>query len=641
MMSATTASRDPRSGPPGVNATAEDGTLLRMGRTKREKRRKAHRARPAAASPPPKHEARAGRPAAAPSPGLAGPGSEAARQRLVAAAVLGGLVVAAYFPAFLAGFVWDDRIFTGTPLVRDWSGLWRIWFSPAEIENEAHYWPLLYTTFWLEHKLWGYAPAGYHVVNVLLHFANTLLLWRLLARLAVPGAWVVAAVFAVHPLHVESVVWIMERKDVLSGLFYLAAFSAWIRFVEETRPKRRRRSYLLALALFVLGLLSKSIVVTLPAALAIWHWWRQGRVTGADLYRLAPFFAVGLAFAVADVAFSSTREPVSLGYSMIERVLIAAHALWFYVGKLLWPADLAVIYPHWEVNLADLREWGYVAAAVALAAALWLLRRRIGRGPLAGALFFTVTLSPVLGFVDYGYMQFSFVADRYQYLAGIGVMAVLAGAAAHGAGKLPEVGRKGAMGAAGVVLIVLGTLTWRQAGIYRDGVTFFSHVIAHNPTAREAHRNLGEALTREGRWEEALAAFRIAVELAPEEAREHSNVGAALIKLDRMDEAEEPLRHALALNPRSTYALQNLAAMEVMRQRYGEALGLYRRLAEVSPRNPSAHHGLGTALFYLDRLDEALDALERALALDPRREDIRTNRDEVRAIQRRRGRGGE
>ena len=604
------------------------------------KKRNARRARSGAAAPTPR-SVRADRPGAAPYPGPTGPGSEAERRKLTAAAALGALVAAAYFPAFLAGFVWDDRIFTGTPLVRDWSGLWRIWFSPSEIENEAHYWPLLYTTFWLEHKLWGYAPAGYHVVNVLLHFANTLLLWRLLARLAVPGAWVVAAVFAVHPLHVESVAWVMERKDVLSGLFYLAAFSAWVRFTEEPRPKRRRRSYLLALAFFVLGLLSKSIVVTLPAALAVWHWWRQGRVTGADLHRLAPFFAVGLAFAVADATFSNTREPVSLGYSVIERVLIAAHALWFYAGKLLWPADLAVIYPHWEVNLADPREWGYVAAAVALAAALWLLRRRIGRGPLAGALFFTVTLSPVLGFVDYGYMQFSFVADRYQYLAGIGVMAVLAGAAAHGAGKLPEVGRKGAMGAAGVVLIVLGTLTWRQAGIYRDGVTFFSHVIAHNPTAREAHRNLGEALTREGRWEEALAAFRIAVELAPEEAREHSNVGAALIKLDRMDEAEEPLRHALALNPRSTYALQNLAAMEVMRQRYGEALGLYRRLAEVSPRNPSAHHGLGTALFYLDRLDEALDALERALALDPRREDIRTNRDEVRAIQRRRGRGGE
>ena len=291
-----------------------------MGKASREKRRKARRARSAAASPPPKHGPRAGgRPSSAPLD-LTGPGSEAARWSPTAAAALGVLVAVAYFPAFLAGFVWDDRVFTGTPLVRDWSGLWRIWFSPSEIENEAHYWPLLYTTFWLEHKLWGYAPAGYHVVNVLLHLANTLLLWRLLARLglAASGAWFVAAVFAVHPLHVESVAWVMERKDVLSGLFYLAAFSAWVRFVEEPRPKPRRRSYLLALALFVLGLLSKSIVVTLPAALAIWHWWRQGRVTGADWFRLTPFFAVGLAVAVADVAFSSTREPISLGYSMIR-----------------------------------------------------------------------------------------------------------------------------------------------------------------------------------------------------------------------------------------------------------------------------------------------------------------------------------
>ena len=624
-----------------MNAAAEDGTLSRMGKTKREKRRKARRARPAAASPPPKHEPRAGHPAAVPSPGLAGPGSEAARQRLVAAAVLGGLVVAAYFPAFLAGFVWDDRIFTGTPLVRDWSGLWRIWFSPAEIENEAHYWPLLYTTFWLEHKLWGYAPAGYHAVNVLLHLANTLLLWRLAGRLAIPGAWFVAAVFAVHPLHVESVAWVIERKDLLSGLCYLAAFSAWVRFTEETRPRRARRHYLLALGLFVLAMLGKSIAVTLPAALLIRQWWKAGRVTGAELLALAPFFALGLAVAAADVAFSAFREPLSLGYSMAERALIAAQALWFYAGKLLWPADLIVIYPHWEVSAADPLAWGWVAASAAAAAALWLLRRRIGRGPLAGALFFAVTLSPVLGFVDYGYMQFSFVADRYQYLAGIGVMAVLTGAAAHGAGRLPGGWRKGAAGGAAAVLVLLGTLTWRQADLYRDGVTFFGHIVAHNPTAREAHRNLGEALTTQGRWEEALAAFRIAEELAPEDPREHSNIGAALIMLDRLDEAEEPLRHALALDPRSVYALQNLAAAEVRWKRYGEALDLYRRLAEVEPDNPSAHHGAGTALYYLGRLEEALESLERALALDPEREDIRTNRDEVRAIQRRRGRGGE
>ena len=570
------------------------------------------------------------------APGLK-PMEEFTRRQALGLLVLGLLVVGSYFPAFFAGFLWDDRIFTQTRVVRDWSGLWHIWFSPAEIENEAHYWPLVYTTFWLEHKLWGYAPAGYHAVNVLLHLANTLLLWRLLTWLAVPGAWVVAAVFAVHPLHVESVVWVMERKDVLSGLFYLAAFSAWVLFTNETHPGRVRRRYLLALALFVLGLLCKSIVVTLPASLLIWHWWQQGRVTAADLLRLTPFFAVGLGAAAVDVAFSAFREPISLGYSIIERVLIAAHALWFYAGKLLWPVDLAVIYPHWDVGVANPRAWGYVVATVALAAGLWVLRHRIGRGPLAGVLFFAVTLTPVLGFVDFGYMQFSFVADRYQYLAGIGVTAVLVGAAAHGAGRLPETWRKGAVGVAAVVLIVLGTLTWRQADLYRDGETFFNHVIAHNPTAREAHRNLGEALTKQGRWEEALAAFRIAVEHAPDDARDHSNVGAALIVLGRLDEAEEPFRRALALDPHSVYALQNLAVLESQRQRYEAALDVYRRLVKVNPRSPSAHHGVGTSLYYMGRLDEALDALERALALDPMREDIRTNRDEVLAILRQRG----
>ena len=547
---------------------------------------------------------------------------------------LGLLVVGSYFPAFFAGFVWDDRVFTESRAVRDLDGLWRIYFSPAEIsKDEVHYWPLVYTTFWLEHKLWGYDPTGYHVVNILLHLVNTLLLWHLVERLNIPGAWVIAAAFAIHPQHVESVAWVIERKDVLSALFYLAAFSAYIRFVSE----RSSRRYLLALALFALGLLCKSIVVTLPAALLIYHWWQRGRVIGADLIRLSPFFAVGLIAAVADVSFAAAREPLALGYSMLERVLIAAHALWFYAGKLLWPVDLAVIYPHWEVNAADPWAWSYVATAFAVVIALYGFRHRIGRGPLAGALFFAVTLSPVLGFVDFGYMQFSFVADRYQYLAGIGLLAVLISAATYGVGRLPDGWRKGAAGVAVGALVAMGILTHRHTGIYRDEVTFFTHIIAHNPAAREAHGNLGEALTKQGRWEEALAAYRVAVAQNPNEAREHSNVGVTLIMTGRRDEAEEPFRHALKLDPRSKYALQNFAALEVKRQRYGEALDLYRRLAEVAPRNPSAHHGVGTALYFLGRLDEALAALERALALDPMREDIRTNRDEVRAVLRKRG----
>ena len=575
---------------------------------------------------------RAGAPVAA----VPAPEGRFARRETLAALVLALLAVGCYVPAFLAGFVWDDRIFNQALAVRDWDGLGRLWFRPSEIRDEGHYWPLVYTSFWLEHKLWGFAPAGYHAVNVLLHAANVLLLWRLATRLAVPGAWLVAAVFAVHPLHVESVAWVIERKDVLSGLFYLCAFLAWLRFAEA--PGRGGRHYVSALALFVLGMLCKSIVVTLPAALLIARWWKEGRVTGADVLRVAPFFAVGAAIALADLSFYNAREPLSLGYTAAERLLIAARALWFYVGKLLWPVDLAVIYPHWEVGAGDPVGWAFVAAAVALAAVLWFFRHRIGRGPLAGGLFFAATLLPVLGFVDYGYMQFSFVADRHQYLAGAGLIAVAVGSAAHGAGRLPAgLWRRGAAAAAAAVLMVLAVLTWRHAEVYRDGLSLFTHVVAHNPEARFAHRNLGEALSVDGRWDEALAAFRVAAEQAPGDDRDHSNVGAALVMLDRLDEAEERLRHALSLDPKSTYALQNMASLAVRRERHGEALDLYRRLVEVDPRNPSAHHGVGTALYFLGRPAEALKALERALALDPARGDIRTNRDEVLAALGRHG----
>ena len=569
------------------------------------------------------------------------------RHEAQAALALGLLVIGCYFPAFFAGFVWDDEAFTEAAAVREVSGLWRIWSSPRAIENEGHYWPMVYTTFWLEHKLWGFAPAGYHAVNVALHLANTLLLWRLADRLAVPGAWFLAAVFAVHPLHVESVAWVIERKDLLSGLFYLAAFLAWVRFAEEPltkgpftegpRPERGRlpwRRCLLALTLFVLAMLSKSIAVTLPAALLILHWWKQGRVTGADLFRLAPFFAVGLAIAVVDVSFYNVREPVSLGYSLVERLLIAAQALWFYAGKLVWPAGLAVIYPHWEVGATDPLAWGYVAAAVALAAALWLLRHRIGRGPLAGALFFAVTLSPVLGFVDYGYMQFSFVADRYQYLAGIGLTAVLAGAAAQGAGKLPEAGRKGAMGTAGVVLIVLGALTWRQAEIYRDEVTFFTHVVSHNPAARGAQGNLGNALLEAQRLEEALDAFRIAMEQDPNDVKARANAGAALIRMGRLGEAEERLRHTLEIDPHHTIALQNLAESLRKQGRFEEALEYYRAAMETDAGNAMPHAGMGDALFRLGRYGESLRSFDRALALEPGLESVRALRESVLAALR-------
>ncbi len=523
------------------------------------------------------------------------------------------LVLVSYFPALSGGFIWDDVIFTDEPVIHRWSGLWSIWLSPSDMLKEAHYWPITYTTFWLEHKLWGLEPFGYHLFNVLLHAVNTVLVWRLMLKLAVPGALAIAAVFAVHPLHVESVAWIIERKDLLSALFYLSAVLMWIRFTEAPHPWR----YSAALVLFTAGMLSKSIVVTLPAALLIWHWWKYGRISANDILRLLPFFLIGFVITVGDLVYYTSRgESLALSYSAVERLLIASRALWFYVGKLLWPDNLAVIYPSWEIHADDLLGWSYVVAAAGLGAMLWFLRRRF-RGPLAGTLFFVVTLSPVLGFVGFSYMRFSLVADRFQYLAGIGVMAVLIGGVAWGANRLPDTLRRGTVGVLIVILALLATLTWRQAGIYQDRLTFFSHIIELNPNATGAHFNLSGALFKAGRLEEGYAAALIAIEENPGAVGAHANIGHTMLLKGRFDEAEASLRRTLELDSDNWQALRSMAEMRRKQGRYQEAAEWFRKMLVIEPSNAAIHADLGVLLYESGSYQEALVSMHRARELNP------------------------
>ena len=555
-----------------------------------------------------------------PPPGVTVAGLRVSRRDAFYLLALFVLVAVIYFPATRAGFVWDDSIMRDLKAVSTWGGIWDLWFDPASAYvqggrwREGHYWPLLYTTFWIEHKLWGFSPAGYHVVNILIHFANTVLLWRLLARLAVPGAWFAAAVFAAHPLHAESVAWIMARKDMLATLFCLVSLLMWLRFIES--PSRGR--YASALLLFAAAMLSKSVVVVFPVTFLILQWWKEGSITRTYLLRTAPFFLVGLAIAVGDTLFYQNAESISLGYSMAERVLIAAHALWFYVGKLLLPVDLAVIYPHWDVNVASFLGWLYVITAVAVAAALWLLRARIGRGPLACALFFAVMLSPTLGFIDYGYMRYSFVADRYQYLGGIGVIVLFAAVATYGCDRMPGSLRKATRGAALALLALLGVATWNQAAVYKDEVTLFRHVISLNPQARNAHLNLAYALLHsEGGSEEALAAAREAVKNRPLYYSSHNVLGAALSGLGRHEEAEKHLRRAVELNPRYAPAFLNLGESFRRRGRYNDALEAYLAALRIDPDYPLPYVTMGYVLFGLKRYEEAVSSMKQALSLKP------------------------
>ena len=544
----------------------------------------------------------------------------------LAVAALCLLVAVSYFPALSAGFLWDDVVLTESTSLHTWSGLAQIWFAPRGLNQyEIHYWPLLYTLFWLEHKLWGLAPLGYHLVNLLLHTGVVLLLWRLLRRLEVPGAWFAAAVFAVHPLHVESVAWVIGRKDILATLCYLASVLVYIRFTEMPRGGRRGKHYLLAVALFVLGLLSKSIAITLPVALLLWHWWRYGRVTLTDGSRMLPFFLVGLGIGLADYVYSTGIEPISFAYSPLERGLLAAHALAFYAGKLLWPAGLIGVYPRWEPGIGDALAWGGAVGFAAVVAVLWHWRRQLGRGPLAGVLFFAVALSPVLGFVDFGYMQFSFVADRYQYLAGIGLIAVVAGAAGRacqrGLGALPAHRTRPvrlAIGVAGAaILAVAGMLTWHQASLYRDPGTFFTHVITHNPQARGAHHNLGNYLETEGRDREAHAAYQTAHELRPDNPDPLISLGALLEKQGRREEAIAYFREVLRLNPKHQMAMRNIAAVLMNQGRYAEGLASAQKVIAHYPDDAQAHQLIGAMLSHQGRHEEAIARFREVLRLNP------------------------
>jgi hypothetical protein len=262
------------------------------------------------------------------------------------------LVLLAYTPALDAGFVWDDDDYvTANVTLRSVTGLARIWVEPGAVPQ---YYPMAFTSLWLDYRLWGMRPFGYHLVNVLLHGLNAVLLWRLLVMLAVPGAWLAAAVFAVHPVHVESVAWVTERKNVLSGAFYLGAFLAYLRFAP---PGGRGagpvawRAYAAALALFVLAMLSKTVTCTLPAALLIVLWWKRPRLAARDVLPLLPFFALGLGLSLVTIWMEKHHvgaQGADWALSAVDRCLIAARALWFYLGKLVWPAPLVFNYPRWR-----------------------------------------------------------------------------------------------------------------------------------------------------------------------------------------------------------------------------------------------------------------------------------------------------
>ena len=425
----------------------------------------------------------------------------------------GGLIVLlvflAYLPALHGGFIWDDDFYvTNNPTLHDLGGLQRIWFKVGAVPQ---YYPMVHTTFWLEYHLWGLNPVGYHLINVLLHATAAILLWQVLLHLQIPGAWLAAVLFALHPVCVESVAWITERKNVLSAVFYFAAALAYLRFValeEPGGPNRLRWYwYLGALVLFMAALLSKTVTCSLPAALLLVCWWKKGRVQRGDILPLLPFFVLGVGLGLMTAwieKYHVGAQGAEWSLTFGERCLIAGRALWFYAGKLVWPVHLTFIYPRWKIEPEVWWQWLFPIAAVGVVAGLWLARRRIGKGPLVAVLFFAGTLGPALGFVNVYPMRYSFVADHFQYLASVGLITLCAA----GLARIPRI-------IPATLVVLLGALTWQQAGIYRNLETLWRDTLAKNPDCWMAHNNLGHLLSNQGRIDEAMEHYHKAIQINP------------------------------------------------------------------------------------------------------------------------------
>ena len=516
--------------------------------------------------------------------------------------LLGFLLVAvtlmAYQPVWQAGFIWDDDEFvTVNPVFKSAHSLYRLWFTASTLD----YYPMTFSMLWLEWRIWANNPLGYHLVNVLLHALSAVLLWRVLQRLNIPGALLAAALFALHPVNVESVAWISEGKNTLAMFFYVGTLLSWLKFEDSGR----RRWYGLALAAFALALFSKTAAAPLPLVLLGLAWWRRGRVGWKDVRRAVPFFLIAAALCWVTVWFHYHR---AIGPEVVRtdgfwsRLAGAGWAVWFYLYKAVLPLNLAFVYPRWQIDVRNVLSYIPLVLLAAAFVVCWRWRRSLGKALFFGLAYFVVMLLPVLGFLNIYFMRYSLVADHWEYFAIIGPI-VLAAALI----RRPVL--------AVVLLLALGALTWRQCGMYANVETLWLQTIRLNPESWMAQGNLGNALLQKGRVDEAITHFQKAVEIKADDADAHYNFGIALLQKGRLDEAITHLQEALQIKPDHAQAHNNLSIALRQKGRVDEAITHCQKALEIKPDFAEACYNLGVALGQKGKVDEAIAYYQKAIEL--------------------------
>jgi tetratricopeptide (TPR) repeat protein len=538
------------------------------------------------------------------------------------------IVGVSYFPALWGGWILDDDVYvTANSHLRSMEGLRHIWLEPGALPD---CYALVYTLFWVEFHVWGLAPLGFHAVNAALHAGCVLLLWRLLVRLNTPGAWLAAAVFAVHPVCVESVAWVSEGKNTLSLLLALGSILAYLRFepveVASDSAVHPARCYALSFGLFAAALLAKTQVAVLPAALLVIYWWKRGSVQWKTARPLAPFVILAGVMAGLTIWIETHFNGASgqaYARTFEERILIAGRAFWFYLGKLVWPQPLVFIYPRWTIDAATWWQFLFPVTAAGAFIGLYLVRNRIGRGPLTTALIFAAFLFPVSGVFNVCYQRFSYVADHFQYHAACAMTALAVASiwrlmpwlAARISNRNP-LRYVGAALAAGTVAIC-SLVSLQRCQVFADAQTLYRDTLAKNPNCSVAENNLANVLLQSGQTDRAMEHYRRAIELQPDYAEAHANLAASLVEIGGCEQAIEQYEEAIRLKPDYSQAHNGLGLALAKTNHAKEAIEQYQLAAQLKPNFADPQINLGTLLLARGDADEAIEHLHRAVEVAP------------------------
>ena len=534
-----------------------------------------------------------------------------------------------YLPVMHGGWQWDDD----TSITANASVLGAYSFSDVWIARHSpDYFPLTTTMLWLEWHAFGNATTGYHVVSMLLHAAASILLWRLLAVMRIPGAWLAGLLFAVHPLCVESVAWISELKNTLTQPLFLLAAIHWVRADEQAETDQAftagATQWALALFCFLMAMFAKTSVVMFPVVILLHAWWKRGAVSFRDILRAAPFFLVSLLLGLVTIWFQHGRaigaEVIPVG-GPASRFAIAGMAIPFYLSKILLPIGLLPIYPRWQVDPPHI--WQFISwpCLAALAAACWFNRRTWGRQILFAGGFFLIMILPVLGFITISYMRISWVADHFVYLPMISIVALLAAAITTAAKQLTGNARHAATAATATIVLLLAIASFRDAAAWVDEGTLWQHTLRTNPDAWQAHNRLGVWKLNAGDLEAAFGHFQASTRLRPDLAETHNNLGVTLLKRGDNAGAEREFRAAMGLQKNAPLFLRNHAEALVALNRSPEAIKELTALTAASPGDTAAGQMLADLYANTSRHPEAEAEYQRILSMNPQAHSVRKN----------------